>query len=387
MGDPLRIAMIAACPFPAGRGTPVRILRMAEGLARRGHEVHVVTYPFGQGPMAADVTIHRIRDVLHYRRTEPGPSWQKLLVLDPLLAARTWRLLRARRIDVVHAHHVEGLLAGLVARGRRPMPIVYDVHTILRTELPFYGPGVVRRLLARVGNTLDHRLPRHAAFVVAAHDDIRLRLIGADPRLDGRIAVVPSGVELDRFMDAPVGPVPVDGLSLVYAGNLATYQGIDLMLHAFANLRSRRADVRLRIVSDSPFVPYEALATSLGVRHAIDLVPGALHDLPRHLTDAAVALNPRTVCDGLPQKLVNYMAAGAPIVSFRGSAKHLTEGEHGVVVEDGDVIAFAAGIDRLLDDPALARRLGTNARAYAREKLTWERTAEQVEAVYRRILA
>jgi hypothetical protein len=39
----LRIAMIAACPFPLGRGTPIRIQRQAETLAARGHEVHVVT--------------------------------------------------------------------------------------------------------------------------------------------------------------------------------------------------------------------------------------------------------------------------------------------------------------------------------------------------------
>ena len=40
----MRIAIVAACPFPLPRGTPVRILRMAEALADRGHEVHVVTY-------------------------------------------------------------------------------------------------------------------------------------------------------------------------------------------------------------------------------------------------------------------------------------------------------------------------------------------------------
>jgi glycosyltransferase involved in cell wall biosynthesis len=81
------------------------------------------------------------------------------------------------------------------------------------------------------------------------------------------------------------------------------------------------------------------------------------------------------------------MAAGAPIVSFRSSAKHISHGELGWVVEDGDITAFADGIERLLGDSALAARLGANARSYARATLTWERTAEQAEGVYRRIVA
>lgn len=361
---------------------------MAEALAFRGHEIHVVSYHLGEGPALAGVTLHRIRDVPTYRRYEPGPTWQKLLVLDPLLALRTAGLLRSRPINVIHAHHVEGLLTALLARGRRRIPIVYDVHTILESELPFYTVGFGRRMLARVGRALDAHLPRHAAWIVAAHEDIRRRLTEMDPGLASRITVATSGAELKPFArDRPV-PRPLDDPTriLVYTGNLASYQGIDLMLRAFAALRSYRTDVRLRIVADSPFEPYEPLAAKLGVRGAIDLVSAGFDDIPDHLMDADVALNPRTSCDGIPQKLVNYMAAGAPIVSFRSSAKYLAHGQLGWIVEDGDVAGFAAAIDHLLRNPALASRLGANARTYAQATLTWERAAEQVEAVYRKIL-
>lgn len=47
------VAMVAACPFPGNRGTPSRILQMAQGLEDLGHTVHVVTYHFGtDGPTA-----------------------------------------------------------------------------------------------------------------------------------------------------------------------------------------------------------------------------------------------------------------------------------------------------------------------------------------------
>ena len=364
------------------------MLRLAEALARRGHEIHVVTYHLGEGIWDPAVAVHRVRRLPTYQRYAPGPTWQKLLVLDPLLAARTAGLLRSRPIDVIHAHHAEGLLVALFARGWRRLPIVYDVHTILESELPQYPLGIGKWALARLGRALDRRLPRHASAVLAAHDDIRRRLTALDPALAARIAVGTNGVELEPFATEAglAGARGSAARTLVYAGNLAPYQGIDLMLRAFAELRRRRTDVRLRVVSDSSFAPYQSLAAELGINQAIDLVSAPFEDVPRHLTDAAVALNPRVGCDGIPQKLLNYMAAGAPIVSFRSSAKHLVHGELGWVVEDGDVMAFAEGIDHLLSDSTLARRLGDNARAYAQATLTWERTAEQAEVVYRRIV-
>ena len=51
-----RVAMLAACPFPAARGTPIRILRIAEELARRGHDVDVVTYHLGSDARGASAT-------------------------------------------------------------------------------------------------------------------------------------------------------------------------------------------------------------------------------------------------------------------------------------------------------------------------------------------
>ena len=59
----LRVAVVAACPFPHERGTPVRIRRLAEGLAARGHDIHVATYHLGDAVDLPGVRTHRIRSV------------------------------------------------------------------------------------------------------------------------------------------------------------------------------------------------------------------------------------------------------------------------------------------------------------------------------------
>jgi glycosyltransferase involved in cell wall biosynthesis len=377
-----RVAVVAACPFPFPRGTPIRIYRTAEALARRGHEVHVVTYHLGEPCEAPPFVIHRIADVPTYRKYSPGPSWQKLAVVDPLVIRRLKQLLRDPGFDVIYAHHVEGLLLALAARGRRQIPVVFDAHTLLESELPFYRIGLGQTLKAGIGRALDSVLPRLAARVIAVSEEIRRGFEEHSPELTGRITVIPNGVELDTFEIRPA-PAGAGSNTLIYTGNLAAYQGIELMLRAFAALRGKRQDVRLEIVAESGFAEYEPLALELGVRDSIDLLALSFPDVPKRLAAAAVALNPRTRCGGVPQKLLNYMAAGRPIVSFAGSAKHLRHGEDGWVVANDDVDGFADAIDHLLEDRSLARAIGDNAREYVRAERSWESVGKRIEQVFR----
>lgn len=387
MSQHLRIAMIAACPFPAARGTPIRIYRIAEALSSRGHDVNVFTYHLGSSK-ATTFRIHRIVAVRTYTREAPGPSYQKLLLLDPLLAIKLVRSLRASRYDLIHAHHAEGLLAALPSHWLFRVPLVFDVHTLLENELPHYPLGLPRRLLARVGRAMDQTLPARSDHVIAVSDTIRAALAKSCAARGPEISVIPNGVE-DEFFAAGIVRVAERGTSapsLVFAGNLAAYQGIESLLRAFALARRTRPDLRLRILTDDSFHAYEPLARELGIRDGIGVERVGLPELPRELAAADVAVNPRSDCAGLPQKLLNYMASGCPIVSFAGSARHIVHERNCLIVQDHDESGLAQAILRLLDHPELASRLGSAARAYARAEFGWERTASRIEQVYGAVL-
>ncbi len=76
-----------------------------------------------------------------YRKLGPGPTSQKLLRVDPALTLLLRRLLRSRSFDIIHAHHFEGLLVGAAARVGLDVPLVFDAHTLLMSELPYYSLG------------------------------------------------------------------------------------------------------------------------------------------------------------------------------------------------------------------------------------------------------
>ena len=379
----MKIAMVAACPFPSPRGTPIRVHRMAEALGQRGHDVHVVTYHFGDAVGTPHMKVHRIAGPASYTRAAPGPTLTKLALLDPLLARKLRSVLRGGHFDVIHAHHYEGLLCGLLARRRQAPPLVFDVHTLLESELPSYSANG-RSLIKRIGRALDRLLPAYADHVIAVSEDMRSELERLGRVSRSQLSVISNGVEADHFCTDTAEPVRN---LIVFAGNLAPYQGIDLLLGAFARVRQEVPAARLHLLTDGDFNPLRPLAEMLGITSSVKAMAVDYATLPQALRAATVLVNPRPVCSGVPQKLFNYMASARPVVSFAASAALLEHEKTGLIVSDGDIAAFAAAIVRLMRDPALAARLGESARLLVSEHYSWDQVAARVEQVYARVLA
>ena len=381
----LRVAMIAACPMPARRGTPLRIERLTEALIARGHHVELITYHISDDAQPLPFPVHRIFNRRVYWRMPAGPNLRKLALYDPALAMKVWSVLGKSRFDVMHAHHLEGLLVALPSRLRHGVPIVYDAHTMLSSELPSYGPSFTKRVVSTVGRWFDGVLPSSADHVSSVTTDIRDRLTQRHGLPSDTITVVTNGVETAQFRVA--APPRTDGLTrLIYTGTLAPYQDVDVLLEAFAVAYRSRPYLRLCMAVSSPFASYEAQARKLGIREAIELIPDNFEQLPRQLAEADIAVLPRMQCDGIPQKLLNYMAAGKGIVSSAGSAKVMEHERTGLIVPNGDVKAFAAAIVRLADDPAYAQALGSAARDYVERNYSWDGAAERLERIYERVV-
>jgi glycosyltransferase involved in cell wall biosynthesis len=381
-----RVAVVAACPLPARRGTPIRIFRIAEAMHQRGCPVQLVTYHLGEKEPPAQFPVHRIAAVGWYRRFAPGPSYKKLLV-DARLACKLRDVLLSERIDVIHAHHYEGMLCALYANRGIGLPIVFDVHTLLESELPMYRLGLPAGVKRLIGRRVDAWLPRRASHVIAVSGVIKQKLLARSGVAESNISIVPNGAEITavaadgRPSEGEARPV------VLFTGNLAAYQDIEVLLRAFALLKKRSPPPILRIVTDDDFSPYQSLASELGIGGSIAVAPGTLSGLPHHLATAAVAVNPRRVCDGVPQKLLNYMAAGRAVVTFSGSARHVAHKESAWIADEDNPAGLARGIDALLDDPRLARRLGAGAARVARRELSWDRAAEDIERVCRHLIA
>jgi glycosyltransferase involved in cell wall biosynthesis len=390
----LRILGIAACAFPCRRGTPSRVRGQLDALAGLGHEVHLATYHLEDGRSPDGLRVHRIPRVPTFHSLEPGPTPQKIAVLDPLLFGLTLGLARRLRPHVLHAHHLEAGLVALAVRRLTGVPVIFDAHTLVSEELPLYPIPLPRGWMRTAGALLEGFVARAADHTLCVSEPLRAQLLElAGGRLGvDRISVVPTGNDAHGLLPAerrrPRGGSDEAraGFRIVYAGSLAGFQGMDLLRNAFALVRATAPDARLEIVTADPPARLPSPWREDPAAHGVELVQqGSLRELFRRLVEADVAVAPRSAPGGLPQKVLNYMAAGLPVVACAASAPSLEHARTGLVVADDDHEGFAAAVLRLLRDADLRRRLGEAARKQA-DSLEWPALAREITTLYHRVL-
>jgi glycosyltransferase involved in cell wall biosynthesis len=363
----------------------VRIQRMAEALVQLGHDVHVAAYSLGDLEFIAPFPVHRIARLPLYRTVRPGPTYTKLLVLDVLLALEVLRLTRRVPFDILHAHHYEGLLAAWPAHRVSGIPLIFDSHTLLESELPYYGLYLPGRLKRNLGIWLDGTLPGLANRIICASQQIQDAYIRRFPARQADISLIPGGVEAESFNPNhhPESPPLPGRVVLGYAGGAGPYQGLGLMFEAVTLLTDDFPGLRLHISTSDSFDDYASWMAHPALKGRVHLFPSSFSALPAQLAEADILLSPRRQGDGYPQKLLNYMAAGKPVVCFRAAGQDLRHGETGWLVDQPTAEAFAGGIRSLLLDADLRRRLGKNARRLVEQEFGWQKTATQVDALYR----
>jgi 1,2-diacylglycerol 3-alpha-glucosyltransferase len=282
-------------------------------------------------------------------------------------------------------------VVGLAASRLTGVPVIYHSHNALAEELPTYYRGRIARRLARaVGRFVDREVPRRADHCIAICRELVgfLRAHGVE---EGDVAMVAPGGSPDEFpvLDATAaiavrerfgfGARPV----LLYAGNLDGYQNLELLFASMSHVRARVPDALLVVATHA--MPRDLTAhLPAGVRVVTADSFAVVRDL---LGIADLALCPRREWSGFPMKLLNYMAAGKAIVVSAGSAKAVQHGVNGWVVRAEGADAYADAIVRLLADPRLRAAFGAAARRTVEDEYGWDRTIDQVERIYDRVLA
>lgn len=374
--------MVAACPYPTTQGTQVFIRGMVRALCRRGHEVHLVAYHFGEDLPGEGEILHRIPPLPGYRKLRAGPAWSKPL-LDAMLAARLLQVVRRVRPHLVHAHNYEAPIAAYVVRATTGVPVLYHSHNLMADELHLYVRGRIARAMARgAAGLLDRQIPRRAdRCVVISEEAVEAhRALGVDP---ARIHHLPPALHPEDFDGALPDPA---GPTVVYAGNPDRYQELHVLLAAMRRVAEALPAARLLVISSADLAEVAALAASVGLDpRCLELhTTSDWAQVQRLMRRGAVAALPRGLCRGFPIKLLNYMAVGLPVVACAGSAKVGRHGQTGLVVPDGDVTAFGEALLELLRSPAKSRRMGERARASILQDHCWERRVAELEEVYRR---
>lgn len=369
-------------PFPSVQGTQAAVRAMLDAEHSQGLAPELLTYAHGGFEARVPWPLHRIGDLVRDRSLRSGPSWRKV-VQDAQLVIATRRAMAAIHPGVVVAHHVEAMAACAAARAR---PLVFVAHTALGPELPTYLPPSLEKLARRSGEALDVVLVRLAGASCAVSPALATHLASASGR---PVDAIPIPWTLARPIEADERPrararfglEPLDAV-LLYAGNLDAYQGLDVLVAAFARVKQRLGKAKLIVATESPREAIEGKLLSAGMLDATVFAP--LADEPdRRAVHAAAdaALVVRGAFGGLPIKLLDALARGVPTIATRRAAAGLELGGGAIVVADGDPDALAASALLALSGRDAARAIAAQGTDYVRREHSSARYLDAILAV------
>lgn len=363
---------------------------LSGALARRGHEVHLLTatdFELEDRPVPDGLTVHRTVGALGKRfaglPTAVATLGRKGEVL--LDARKVAAVARSLRPDVIHLHNTNTSAIAFLSRLRAlGIPLVSTAHVVTPHERIALQGSVYRRI---------HTLPD----AVIAHSDVdrdRLaREFGVDP---ARVSVIPHG-DYEFFNEGEHPPSREEarnrlGLDLkapvaLFFGYLREYKGLDLLLDAWPDVLKRVPDARLVVAGNPVRLPPDrqqalrAQADRLGVLHRFEYIP--FDEVPAYFAAADVLALPYRA---ISQSGVLYLALslGVPVVASRVGAwpDMLDDGQSALLFPAESVPDLAEALARTLGDPALRGRLIEGGRRVA-EAHAWPAIAEQTEALFR----
>lgn len=344
-------------------GAERHVVDLAAELSRRGHDVAVASSV--GGVLAAELEQHGIpllplMPALVKRRASPA------------YAVRLREL--AGRYDVVHAHMYASSVAAAQATAAQPTALIVTEHT----EAPWRSHEARR---------ISRRVYRRAQRLLAVSSVIGDMLCRHDGVPRSRVRVVPPAITPGS---APPAPRPPSWQGRPVIGRVCRLQpekGVDVFLQAAARVREQHAQARFVVIGDGPLrSELEALAGEPGLAGTVELL-GFRPDA-RELIGALDVLAVSSRSDGTPLVVFEALSAGVPVVASRvgGIPDQVRDGREGLLVPPDDPAALAGALGRIIDDPALATRLGRAARRRA-ASFPHAGMVDSVESAYREAVA
>jgi N-acetyl-alpha-D-glucosaminyl L-malate synthase BshA len=364
--------------YPTVGGSGILASALGEDLARRGHEVHFISYerPFRLQADAPGLYFHPVGVNAYGLFKYPDYTLP--------LSVKMAEVSREHGLDVLHVHYaVPHATAALLARsmlppGQQPRLVttLHGTDTTLLGNDAGYAPAIRHALnhsdaITTVSGWLKAETQR--VFEVERPIDVIHNFF--DPRPPRRS---PREVRNELGLK--------DEVLVLHSSNLRPTKRIDLLLETAAKIRPKHS-FKLVILAGSSFAPFAADVRALGLEDRI-IVIERVNEIEDYLQVADLALF-TSETESFCLSILEAMCFACPSVATRvgGIPEVVKDNVTGVLVPFGDAGALAEAIEDLIRDPARRAALGLAAKRRAHECFSAEVIVPRYEALYRRVCA
>ncbi len=369
------------------RARPISVLHFTNSLARGGAEEHILTLLHGLD--RAHFHLHLVCPTEVAGKLQPDlPADVELLPLclrRPSQVAAAYclsRILRERRVDILHSHlFYSSLFASPIGWLCRVPVILETPH--LREQ---WRHGWLKSRFV-----VDRFAGRFVDYYIAVSEANARYLAEQKGLPQKKIVVIHNGCDVERFdpthrlptgLKASLGFHEADPVLLV-AARLEPQKGHSVLLRALQNVRLEFPRVRLVCLGEGCLGgELESQVRALDLEESVRFV-GYQPNVADWLALADLTVLP-SFFEGLPLAAIESLAAGRPVVATAvdGTPEVVVDGKTGLIVPPDNPERLGGAICRLLREPALRQRLAEAGRKWVMEHFTQELQIRQTQGLY-----
>ena len=395
----MRILHVLDHSIPLHSGYTFRTAAILREQRALGWEtVHLTSPKQGQADDAVETV-----DGLEFQRTPvPAPArpglheWRLMRATEQALEA----LARVRKPDLLHAHSpVLNAIPALRVGRRLGVPVVYEVRAFWEDAAVDHGTTTEGSLRYRATRALETWALKRADHVFTICEGLRHDIVGRGIPAE-RVTVIPNAVDVDNFQlsgdpdPALRASLGLNGCTtLGFVGSFYAYEGLDLLLEAFARLAAGRDDLRVLLVGGGPQeANLKAQAARLGITDRIVFTGRVPHaEVQRYYDQIDLLAYPRHSMRltelVTPLKPLEAMAQGRVFVAsdVGGHRELIRDGETGRLFAAGSVDALTRTLADMLDRREGWAEMRVAGRRFVEDVRNWKNSIANYREPYLRL--
>jgi glycosyltransferase involved in cell wall biosynthesis len=328
------------------RGGAERVVaNLAGQFVSHGYEVYIATEWKGEDEYEIDKRIKRVHVGLTKSQGQKGRMAKFICRITNLR-----KFLRETNPDIVVAFARKANYRALTATVGTKIPVIISIRTDPIGSYDYISDKIqIPILFRRVAGCVLQTQEQKDFFPKYVQRKSRIILNAINPKFIGN-------------------PIPDKREKVVvHSGRISSFKNQPMLIKAFIKVHEKHPDYILKIFGqdayDGTLEKLEALINEKNARDYVKLMGGS-NQLEKDMINGAVAAFSSDV-EGMPNAMLEAMALGLPVVATDcppgGPRMVITPEENGLLVPVGDEDAMAAAINRLIEDPELADKLGRNA--------------------------
>ena len=367
---------------PLGGGAGNATFFLAREWGKLGHTVDIVTTGFGDLDAVTgeseNVTVYRVRS-LRKRKDRSNP----LEMLSYVRHGTSFALDLCNKFAYDKTVAFFSIPSGIVARKillSRRVPYVVllrggDVPGFLPRQLAFFH---------RITMPLTKRIWRSAQRVIANSNGLKILAEATGKRLGITVDMVPNGVDAD-FFSPPAHPSPLP-FRFLFAGRFSSQKNLSCLLRQFENGPAKQG-AKLDLVGDGPEkeILEQTIRSSPALTASVAIHPWCAKDELRNMYRAAHCFVNPSLCEGLPNTILEAMSCGLPVVAsdVGGNNELVFEGKNGRLFRTNEENQLAICMEKMMAESdidsmrAFSRNLATT-------RFSWESAAADILKAFAR---